>query len=118
MKLPKVGENFYWKDLDGIIHEEICLKIEEEDNSDLETMFFTHITKNGGGCFVTESDIIDSNSDEVKNFKKEQAKNKVKEISDYLLQKEVQDYLYEKLCNSILTPKDAKKILNILSNYD
>ena len=27
MKLPKVGEKFYWKDLDGIIHEEICFKM-------------------------------------------------------------------------------------------
>ena len=117
MKLPKVGENFYWKDLDGIIHEEICLKIEEEDNLDLETMFFTYITENGGGEFVSESDIVDSNSNEVKNFKKEQAEKKIKEISDYISQKEVQDYLYNKLCDSFPI-KDAKKILNILSNYE
>jgi len=117
MKLPKVGENFYWKDLDNVIHEDTCFNIEEEDNPDLETMFFTYISKNGGGCFVTESDIINSNSVEIKNFKKEQAEKKIKEISDYISQKEVQDYLYNKLCDSFPI-KDAKKILNILSNYE
>ena len=115
MKLPKVGEKFYWKDHDGIIHEEICFKIEEEDNSDLETMFFTYVTENGGGCFVTESNIIDSNSDEVKKFKKEQAEKKVKEVSDYLNQKEVRKILMAKLINEYGW-LEADKILDILSN--
>ena len=113
MKLPKVGEIFYWKDLDGIIHEEICFKIEEEDNSDLETMFFTYVTENGGGEFITEEDILDPDSDEVKNFKKEQAQKKVKEISDYISQKEVYDVLLNKLTKEYDWNK-ANKILNVL----
>jgi len=117
MKYPKVGEKFYWKDLDGIIHEDTCQKIEGDDISSLETMFFTHITKNGGGCFVTESDIIDSNSDEVKKFKKEQAEKKVKEVSDYLNQEEVRKILMAKLINEY-DWLEANKILDILGNYD
>ena len=113
MKLPKVGEKFYWKDLDGIIHEEICFKIEEEDNSDLETMFFTYVTENGGGEFVTEEDILDPDSDEVKKFKKEQAEKKVKEISDYLNQEEVRKILMAKLINEY-DWLEANKILDIL----
>ena len=113
MKLPKVGEKFYWKDLDDVIYEEICLKIEEEDNSDLETMFFTYVTENGGGEFITEEDILDPDSDEVKNFKKEQAQKKVKEISDYISQKEVYDVLLNKLTKEYDWNK-ANKILNVL----
>ena len=113
MKLPKVGENFYWKDLDDVIYEDTCLKIEGEDISTLKTMFFISLTKNGGGCFVTESDIIDSNSDEVKNFKKEQAQKKVKEISDYISQKEVYDILLNKLTKEY-DWNEANKILNVL----
>jgi len=113
MKLPKVGEKFYWKDFDDVIYEETCLKIEEEDNSDLETMFFTYVTENGGGEFITEEDILDPDSDEVKNFKKEQAQKKVKEISDYISQKEVYDVLLNKLTKEYDWNK-ANKILNVL----
>jgi GH35 family endo-1,4-beta-xylanase len=116
MKYPKVGEKFYWKDLDNEIHEEICMKIEGDDIDTLETMFFTYISKNGGGCFVTESDIIDSNSDEVKKFKKEQAEKKVKEVIDYLNQEEVRKILMAKLMNEY-DWLEANKILDILSNY-
>ena len=80
MIYPKVGEKFYWKNQDGEIFEDTCLKIEADDIPTLETMFFISLTENGGGCFITESDIIDSNSDEVKKFKKEQAEKKVKEV--------------------------------------
>ena len=117
MKLPKVGENFYWEGIDGEVHEDICMKIEQKDNPDVETMYFTYISSNGGGTFITEDCLISSLSDKVKKFKKEQAEKKIKEISDYISQKEVQDYLYNKLCDSFPI-KDAKKILNILSNYE
>ena len=117
MKLPKVGEKFYWKDIDNVIYEDICLKIEGEDISTLETMFFISLTKNGGGCFVTESDIVDSNSDEVKNFKKEQAQKKVKEISDYISQKEVYDVLLNKLTKEY-DWNEANRILNVLVSHD
>ena len=115
MKYPKVGEKFYWKTQEGEIVESTCFKIEEEDNLDLETMFFTYISKNGGGCFVTESDIIDSNSNEVKKFKKEQAEKKVKEVIDYLNQEEVRKILMAKLINEY-DWLEANKILDILSN--
>lgn len=113
MKYPKVGEKFYWKDLDNVIYEETCLKIEEEDNSDLETMFFTKITKNGGGVFVTESDILNPNSKEVKKFKKEQEEKKIKEIIDYIKQDEVRKILMAKLINEY-DWLEADKILDIL----
>ena len=115
MKYPKVCEKFYWKDEDNDIHEAICMKIEGEDIDTLETMFFTYISKNGGGCFVTESDIVDSNSDEVKKFKKEHAEKKVKEVIDYLNQEEVRKILMAKLINEY-DWLEADKILDILSN--
>lgn len=113
MKYPKVGEKFYWKDEDNDIHEAICMKIEGEDIDTLETMFFTYISKNGGGCFITESDIVDSNSDEVKKFKKEHAEKKVKEVIDYLNQEEVRKILMAKLMNEY-DWLEANKILDIL----
>ena len=117
MKLPKVGEKFYWKDLDGIIHEEICLKIEEEDNPDLETMFFTYITENGSGEFVSEEAILDSDSDEVKDFKKEQTEKKIKEISKLILDPEVHDTLVKKLSKEHEVI-NIINILNTLASYD
>ena len=115
---PKVGETFYWKDKDGDIHEEICVKIDEEDNPDLETMFFIYISPNGGGTFVTESDIISSASKEVKEFKERKAQEKLKEISNYISQKEVYEILKEKLIKHAFTNNESNKILNILSSHD
>ena len=114
MKYPKVGEKFYWKTQEGEIVESTCFKIGEEDNLDLETMFYTYVSPNGGGCFVTESDIIDSNSDEVKKFKKEQTKKKVKEVIDYLNQEEVRKILMAKLINEY-DWLEADKILDIIT---
>ena len=115
MKFPKVGEKFYWKNLDSEIVESTCFKIVEEDNIDLETRFFISISKNGGGTFITESDIIDSNSDEVKKFKKEQAEKKVKEVIDYLNQEDIRKILMAKLINEY-DWLEADKILDILTN--
>ena len=114
MKYPKVGEKFYWKTQEGEIVESTCFKIEEENNPDLETMFFISVTKNGGGTFITESDIISSNSKEVKEFKKELAKKKIKEIIDYLNQDEVYGILFNKLMKHY-NWEDSTKILNILT---
>jgi hypothetical protein len=113
MKLPKVGEKFYWKDLDSIIHEEICFKIEEEDNSDLETMFFVELTKNGGGEFVAEEDILDPDSDEVKKFKEEMIQKNLKDINDYINQEKVKKILIEKLTKEY-DWLEANKNLDIL----
>jgi hypothetical protein len=117
MKYPKVGEKFYWKNKDGKIFEDICLKIEAEDIPTLETMFFIFLTENGGGSFVSESNIIDSNSIEVINFKKEQLKKKLKEISDYISQKEVYNILLDKL-NKNGFEEVATSILDILKDYE
>ena len=115
---PKVGETFYWKDEDREIHESICMKIEGEDIDTIETMFFTYISNNGGGCFVTERDIVDSNSKEVIEFKKRCAKEKIKEISDYLSREEIRDILFEKLVDNAFTRNEAYKILHILGSYE
>jgi len=117
MKLPKVGEKFYWKDFDDIIHEEICLKIEEDDNSDLGTMFFTYITENGGGEFVGEEDILDPDSDEVKKFKEEIIQKNLKEVYDYINQEKVKKILIEKLTNEY-DWLEANRILSILGSYE
>ena len=118
-KYPKVGEIFYWKDEDNDIHEATCVKIEGEDIDTLETMFFTHISKNGGGCFITESDIVNSNSKEVIEFKKKRAKEKIKEISDYIGQEEIRSILYNKLRQYNQYDEDsANRILDILSYYE
>ena len=77
IKYPKVGEKFYWKDQEGNISEDTCLKIEGDDIQTLETMFFIHISKNGGGCFVTESDLIRM---KLKNSKKNRLKRKLKKL--------------------------------------
>ena len=119
-KYPKVGDKFYWKDEDNNIHEEICMKIDGEDIDTLETMFFTYISKDGGGCFVTESDIVDSNSKEVIEFKKRQAKQKVNEIIEYLSQEEIHTIVYSALRKSY-SEDDASNILETLidkNNYE
>ena len=115
MKYPKVGEKFYWKTQEGEIVESTCFKIEEEDNPDLETMFFISISKNGGGCFVTESDIVDSNSKEVIEFKKRLAKQKVNEIIECLSQEEIHNMVYSVLRKSYYED-DASDIFETLTN--
>ena len=110
MKYPKVGEKFYWKNQDGEIFEDTCLKIEADDIPTLETMFFTSLTENGGGSFITESDIIDSNSIEVKEYKKLLVEQKIKEIAKLVVQPEVHDALFKKLSKE----HDHIEVINIL----
>ena len=111
--LPKVGDTFYWEEFDletntpGEIHEDICLKIEEENNPDLETMFFVSLSKNGGGCFVTESDILDPNSKKVQEFKKKIVDEKVKHVINYISQEEVRQILIKKLIKHAFTNNEA-----------
>ena len=112
---PKVGDKFYWKDKDNDIHEAICMKIEGEDIDTIETMFFTYISNNGGGCFITESDIIDSNSKEVIEFKKKQAKQKVNEFIEYLSQEEFRIMVYSAL-RKFYDENEVSNILKILTN--
>lgn len=118
MKYPKIGEKFYWEGIDGEVYEDICMKIEQKDNPDVETIYFTYISSNGGGTFITEDCLISSSSDKVKKYKEKKAKEKIKEISDYISQNEVKQILFEKLIKHAFTNNEANKILNILSNYD
>ena len=99
IKYPKIGDIFYWKDNDGDVHEAVCMKIEGEDIDTLETMFYTYISKNGGGCFVTESDIIDSNSEEVEEFKKAKYKEKINELVNMLKDEDTSSEIIDILSN-------------------
>ena len=110
MKFPKVGEKFYWKTQEGEIVESTCFKIEEEDNPDLETMFFTSISKNGGGTFITESDILNPLSEEVQKFKNEIVEVKIKKIANLVLEPEVHNALVKKLTKDY----DYIDVINIL----
>lgn len=116
-KYPKVGDIFYWKDCDGDIHEEICMKIEGEDIDTLETMFYTYISKNGGGCFVTESDIIDSNSIEVIKFKKAKYREKIDELVDMFTDEAFHIMIYSAL-RKRFNEDTSYEIIDTLSNKD
>ena len=117
MKYPKVGETFYWKNLEGEIFEDVCHKIEEEDNPDLETMFFISVTENGGGSFVTESDILDPDSEEVQEFQDKLVDKNLREVCNYINQEKVKNILINKLTQEY-DWLEAQRILNILGNYE
>lgn len=69
MRYPKIGEKFYWLDEDNNIHELICLDIEYNNDPDIETIYCDWISDNGNSLsFISEYDIIDPDSDEVKKF--------------------------------------------------
>lgn len=90
---PLVGDTFYWKDQDGEVHEDVCLKIEQQDNPDVETMYFTWLSPNGGGVFVSEDCIINPLSIEIEIYKKNKFKKKVKEIVDLFNQDEFKEII-------------------------
>ena len=77
---PKIGDTFYWKDFDGEIHEDVCQHIEEEDNPDIDTMYYTHYN-NGSGSFIVEEDILNPLDMEVEVFKKKMLKETIKRIA-------------------------------------
>lgn len=117
-KYPKVGEIFYWKDSQNNIHEAICMKIEGEDIDTLETMFYTYISKNGsGGCFVTESDIIDSNSKEVTKFKEAKYREKIDELVNMLTDETFHNMMYSAL-RKTFNEDTSYEIINTLSNKE
>ena len=114
MKYPKVGDIFYWKDLNGNIHEEKCFKIENYG----DPMYFTHLNPNGGGVFVTSDVIIPSDSSEVQEYKQKKANEKTKEIADYFSNTEVYQIVLDKLCDHGFTKSQSFKILDILKEND
>lgn len=117
MEHPKVGDIFYWKDMNGNIHEEKCFKIENYGEPNVEAMYFTYVNPNGGGAFVTSDVIISPNSSEVQEYKQKKAKEKAKEIADYISQEEVYSILIDRLCNHAFTKNESIKILNILNGH-
>ena len=117
VKYPKVGDVFYWKDEDNIIHEATCMKIEGEDIDTLETMFFTYVSNTGGGCFVTESDIVNSTSKEVADFKKAKYKAKINELVNMLNDETLHTMMYSALRKNY-DEDTSSEIIDILSNED
>lgn len=115
LNYPKVGDKIYWEDQEGNIHEDICLKIEEEDNPDLETMFFTYLTENGGGTFIVESDLINSNSKKVKVFLDNRRKEKINNVLNSLKDEDIKTELISRLKEYFLEDT-VIKIINIITN--
>lgn len=115
---PKVGEIFYWVDENNDIHEDTCLRIDEKDNPDINTMYFIYVSANGGGTFVTEDDVIEPWKMEVVKFKQKKAKEKAQNIAKYISQEEVRCELYNKLRENYFSEDDAEHILNILAEYE
>ena len=115
---PEVGEKFYWKDCDGEMHDDICLKIEKDPDGNVETNYFTYIDENGGGIFVNESALVNPLDMAIRVYEEKKAKSKVKEISQYLSQEEVRSILYSKLRKNWYDEDTASHILDILSDYE
>ena len=114
MKYPKVGEKFYWKDSDGNISESYCKRIDKDPEGLIITNYFIYITPNGGGSFITEDEILDSESDEVIKFKKKLCKEKIdKFINEIKNDNDIYHELHTRL-NEYFCEKDSTKILNII----
>ena len=97
------------------------MKIEEEDNPDLETMYFTYLSKNGGGSFITESDIINPLSVEIEIYKKNKFKQRAKEIADLFNQdefKEIISVAYKNRYGKEGGIEMLKEIIDLLGNEE
>lgn len=115
---PQVGETFYWKDEDGEMHDNICLKIDKDPDGNIETNYFTYLSPNGGGIFVNESALVDPLDMAIRVYEKKKAEAKVKEISQYLSQEEVRSILYSKLRKNWYDEDTCTHILDILTDYE
>lgn len=113
---PQVGDVIYWKDVDGEMHDDVCLKIEHKDDPDIATMYFIYLTPNGGGTFVTEDYIINPLSADIDIYKEKRAKEKIKEISNYIAQEEVKNIIVNKL-SKFYSDEQVDQILEILTDY-
>jgi hypothetical protein len=110
---PKIGDVFYWKDCDNEIIESKCIDIEYDDNPDIATLYFISRIKNGAGTFVDEDSIIDSNSQEVKDFKIKKAVSKYNKIVE-LMQDE---YVQNIICKNFEKFYDADEIYGIIKTF-
>ncbi len=84
---PKVGDKFYWKSIEGEIMESVCKHIEK--NEGVVPMYFTSWDEHGGG-FINEINILDPDSDEVKELLKEKEK---KVWKDFWTQERIDEFL-------------------------
>ena len=111
---PNVGDTIYWEDLDGVIHDDVVLDIDKDPEGKVVTNYFTYISDNGGGVFIDEESVLDPELDKVKEYRNNKAKDKVREISKYFLQKEIRN-IYHKRLSKWYNEDEAMDILNILS---
>lgn len=117
IRFPKVGDIFYWVDSDGDVHEDTCLKIDYEDREDIEKLFFTHLTPNGGGIFVSESTIISSNDTRVIIYKEAKAKEQANEVANFFNNEKFRSLIYSVL-NRHFGENNADEIIEVLSNKE
>ena len=116
---PQVGDVIYWKDVDGEMHDDVCLKIEHKDDPDIATMYFISIASNKSGTvstFITEDSIINPLSADIDIYKEKRAKEKIKEISNYIAQEEVKNIIVNKL-SKFYSDEQVDQILDILTDY-
>ena len=114
---PLVGDTIYWKDLDGNMHDDIVIDIDKDPEDNIVTNYFISRTENGG-VFIDEESLIDPLSMEIEIYKQKRAKEKTKEIADYINQEEIRGILYSKLRKNYYSEDDASHILDILSDYE
>lgn len=115
---PQVGDVIYWKDSDGEIHDDVVVDIDKDPDGNIVTNYFISRTENGGGCFIDEESLINPLSVEIEIYKKKRAKEKAKEIADYIGQEEIRSILYSRLRKNYYDEDTASHILDILSDYE
>jgi hypothetical protein len=111
MRYPKVGETFYWKGCHGDIHQDVCMKIEKQPG--VMRQYFNYISENGGGTFVNEKDILDPDSEEVKEYEEYLFNKKIKEFWT----EDMRILMYERLTDNYIDGDIASEVLDILCEY-
>lgn len=114
---PLIGDTIYWKDLDGNIHSDVVVDIEKDPDGIVVTNYFISRTENGGGCFIDEDGLINPLSMELEVYKQKRAKEKAKEIANYISQTDVKQILYDKLKKAYYDEDTIYHILDVLTDY-
>lgn len=115
---PLVGDTIYWKDLNGNIHDNVVVDIDKDPECYIITNYFISRKENGSGCFIDEDSLINPMSMEIVKYKEKRAKEKAKEIADYINQEEIRSILYSRLRKNHYDEDTASHILDILSDYE
>lgn len=114
MKYPLVGDTFYWKGDDGEVHEDVCMKIEQQDNPDVETMYFTYLSENDGGVFVTEDCLINPLSMEIRIYKDNKCKKEIEYVASKFADENFRSLVYP-IVRRFLDEDYASMLLDQLS---